>query len=98
MEDDLSEAVIDVFIDLYKKGYIYRGIRMVNWDPAGLTAVSDEEVIHKEVQSKLTYVRYVIVDGDEAFDANPMPMPCRKNSITSRNDHHCDCTSRDYSG
>ena len=68
MEDDLSEAVIDVFIDLYKKGYIYRGIRMVNWDPAGLTAVSDEEVIHKEVQSKLTYVRYVIVDKDEAFD------------------------------
>ncbi len=68
MEDDLSEAVIDVFIDLYKKGYIYRGMRMVNWDPAGLTAVSDEEVIHKEVQSKLTYVRYVIVDKDEAFD------------------------------
>jgi valyl-tRNA synthetase len=70
MEDDMSEAVIDVFIDLYKKGYIYRGMRMVNWDPAGLTAVSDEEVIHKEVQSKLTYVQYVIVDGDEVFDAN----------------------------
>lgn len=70
MEDDLSEAVIDVFIDLYKKGYIYRGLRMVNWDPAGLTAVSDEEVIHKEVQSKLVYVRYVIVDKDEAFDPN----------------------------
>lgn len=70
MEDDLSEAVIDVFIDLYKKGYIYRGMRMVNWDPAGLTAVSDEEVIHKEVQSKLTYVRYVIVDENESFDAH----------------------------
>ncbi len=70
MEDDLSEAVIDVFIDLYKKGYIYRGLRMVNWDPAGLTAVSDEEVIHKEVQSKLYHVRYVLVDKDEAFDAN----------------------------
>ena len=62
MEDDLSEAVIDVFIDLYNKGYIYRGLRMVNWDPAGLTAVSDEEVIHKDVNSKLYYVRYKI-DG-----------------------------------
>jgi valyl-tRNA synthetase len=64
MESDLSEAVIDVFIDLYKKGYIYRGVRMVNWDPAGKTAVSDEEVIHKEVNSKLYYVRYKI-DGTE---------------------------------
>ena len=78
MEDDLSEAVIDVFIDLYKKGYIYRGMRMVNWDPAGLTAVSDEEVIHKEVQSKLTYVRYVIVDKDEAFDAKDVTALQRK--------------------
>ncbi len=60
MEDDLSDAVIDVFIDLYKKGQIYRGVRMVNWDPQGLTAVSDEEVIHKEVNSKLYYVRYKI--------------------------------------
>lgn len=69
MEDDLSEAVIDVFIDLHKKGYVYRGLRMVNWDPAGLTAISDEEVIHKEVQSKLVYVRYVIVDANEPFDS-----------------------------
>jgi len=68
MEEDLSEAVTDVFIDLYRKGYIYRGLRMVNWDPAGLTAVSDEEVIHREVNSKLVYVRYVIVDKDEQFD------------------------------
>ncbi|MFM9055348.1 MAG: valine--tRNA ligase [Bacteroidota bacterium] len=68
MEDDLSEAVIDVFIDLHRKGYIYRGLRMVNWDPAGLTAISDEEVIHKEVQSKLVYVRYVLVGPDESFD------------------------------
>ena len=62
MENDLSEAVIDVFIDLYNKGQIYRGVRMVNWDPQGLTAVSDEEVIHKEVNSKLYYVKYKI-DG-----------------------------------
>src|SRR5437868_664276 len=48
MEDDLSAAVIKVFVDLYNKGLIYRGVRMVNWDPAGLTAVSDEEVIHRD--------------------------------------------------
>ncbi len=65
MEDDLSEAVLDVFVDLYKKGHIYRGTRMVNWDPAGLTAVSDEEVIHKEVNSMLYFVRYPIADSDE---------------------------------
>jgi len=65
MEEELSEAVIDVFIDLYNKGYIYRGVRMVNWDPAGLTAVSDEEVIYKEVNSKLYYVKYKI---DESKD------------------------------
>jgi valyl-tRNA synthetase len=60
MEPDLSEAVIDVFIDLHKKGLVYRGLRMVNWDPVALTAVSDEEVIHKEVNSKLYYVRYKV--------------------------------------
>ncbi len=68
MEDDLSEAVIDVFIDLYNKGYIYRGVRMVNWDPRGMTAVSDEEVIHKEVNSKLYYVRYKLVDSSQMTD------------------------------
>ena len=68
MDPDLSDAVIGVFIDLYNKGYIYRGLRMVNWDPVGLTAVSDEEVIHRETQSKLYYVRYVIVDKDEIYD------------------------------
>ncbi|WP_316738193.1 valine--tRNA ligase [Pedobacter aquatilis] len=60
MEDDLSEAVIDSFIHLYKKGWIYRGIRMVNWDPAGKTAVSDEEVIRKEVNQKLYYIKYQV--------------------------------------
>ncbi len=58
MEPSLSEAVIDVFIDLHKKGLIYRGLRMVNWDPQGKTALSDEEVIHKEVQSKLYFIKY----------------------------------------
>jgi valyl-tRNA synthetase len=60
MEEDLSEAVIDTFIHLYKKGWIYRGIRMVNWDPKGKTAVSDEEVIRKEVNQKLYYIRYQV--------------------------------------
>jgi len=64
MEEDLSEAVIDSFIHLYKKGWIYRGIRMVNWDPAGKTAVSDEEVIRKEVNQKLYYIRYTIVGAE----------------------------------
>ena len=65
MEEGLSDAVIDVFIDLYTKGNIYRGVRMVNWDPAGKTAVSDEEVIYKEVNSKLYYVRYQVEGSDE---------------------------------
>jgi valyl-tRNA synthetase len=60
MDEDLSEAVIQVFVDLYNKGKIYRGVRMVNWDPKALTAVSDEEVVYKELQSKLYYVRYAI--------------------------------------
>jgi len=60
MDDDMSDAVIHVFVDLYKKGNIYRGVRMVNWDPKGLTAVSDEEVNYKEVDSKLFYVKYKI--------------------------------------
>ena len=64
MEADLSEAVIDTFINLHQKGLIYRGVRMVNWDPQSRTAVSDEEVIRKEVNQKLYYIKYFIV-GDE---------------------------------
>ncbi|MBD2702738.1 valine--tRNA ligase [Spirosoma sp. BT702] len=60
MEPALHDSVIDVFVDLYNKGYIYRGVRMVNWDPQGQTAVSDEEVITKEIQQKLVYIRYEI--------------------------------------
>ncbi|SEK61312.1 valine--tRNA ligase [Parapedobacter koreensis] len=60
MEPDLSDAVIDTFIRLYRKGYIYRGVRMVNWDPQGRTALSDEEVIRKEVNQTLYYVRYAV--------------------------------------
>ncbi|MES2426621.1 MAG: valine--tRNA ligase [Bacteroidota bacterium] len=64
MDDNLSEAVIDTFIHLYKKGLIYRGIRMVNWDPQGKTAVSDEEVIRKEVNQKLYYIKYAVVSDE----------------------------------
>ncbi|MFD1144126.1 valine--tRNA ligase [Larkinella insperata] len=66
MEPALYDAVIDTFVDLYNKGQIYRGVRMVNWDPQGRTAVSDEEVITKEVQQKLVYIRYEIAGSAES--------------------------------
>lgn len=67
MDPDLSEAVISVFVDLHKKGKIYRGIRMVNWDPQGKTALSDDEVITKEIQSKLYYIQYKIEGTENDF-------------------------------
>ena len=65
MDPEYSESVIDVFIDLFEKGKIYRGARMINWDPAAKTALSDEEVIHKEVNSKLYHIKYKIVGEDD---------------------------------
>ncbi|MFD1316920.1 valine--tRNA ligase [Namhaeicola litoreus] len=65
MDPDLSESVIDVFIDLYNKDLIYRGYRMVNWDPQAKTTLSDEEVIYTEKQGKLYYVKYKIEDSEE---------------------------------
>lgn len=65
MDPQYSKSVIDTFIDLFNKGLIYRGVRMVNWDPSALTALSDEEVIHKELQGKLYYLRYKVVGSDE---------------------------------
>lgn len=64
MDDNYYKAVIRVFVDLYKKGYIYRGVKMINWDPKAKTALSDEEVIHKQTQSKLTYVQYFLCDKE----------------------------------
>ena len=64
MDEKRSESVLKVFVDLYNKGLIYRGVRMVNWDPAAQTALSDEEVIYKEEHSKLYYLRYKIVGED----------------------------------
>ncbi len=67
LEEDLYKAVIDSFIRLYEEGLIYRGNRMVNWDPEAQTAVSDEEVIHKEIQSKLYHIRYPIEGSSDQY-------------------------------
>ncbi len=64
MDETRSKAVIHVFCDLYKKGLIYRGVRMVNWDPKAQTALSDEEVIYKDEHSKLYYLKYYVVEQD----------------------------------
>ncbi|GAA3948159.1 valine--tRNA ligase [Hymenobacter algoricola] len=61
MEPELTQAVLRVFVDLHQKGLIYRGVRMVNWDPLGQTALSDEEVIPKDVMAKMYYLRYAVV-------------------------------------
>ena len=66
MDETRSKSVIKVFVDLFNKGLIYRGVRMVNWDPAALTALSDEEVIYKEEHSKLFYLRYY-VEGEDKY-------------------------------
>ncbi|WP_272022000.1 valine--tRNA ligase [Olleya namhaensis] len=67
MDDDMSEAVIKVFVDLHDKGLIYRGYRMVNWDPEAKTTLSDEEVIHEERQGNLYYINYKIEGGDDTL-------------------------------
>ncbi|MFN8775707.1 MAG: valine--tRNA ligase [Flavobacteriales bacterium] len=65
MDEKYYDSVIDAFIDLYRKGKIYRGERMINWDPAALTALSDEEVNYKEVQSRLYYIKYQVAGSNE---------------------------------
>ena len=67
MDDDMSEAVIKVFVDLYNKGLIYRGYRMVNWDPEAKTTLSDEEVIYEEKQGNLYYLKYKIEGSDDTL-------------------------------
>jgi valyl-tRNA synthetase len=66
MDETRSKGVIKVFVDLYRKGYIYRGVRMVNWDPKAQTALSDEEVIYKDEHSKLYYLKYYVAPEDQA--------------------------------
>jgi valyl-tRNA synthetase len=82
MDEPRSESVIRVFVDLYNKGLIYRGVRMVNWDPAAKTALSDEEVIYKEVQSKLYYLKYRVVSppAPKGGAANPHYETARNSS------------------
>lgn len=67
LDDDMSESVIKVFIDLYNKDLIYKGYRMVNWDPEAMTTLSNEEVIHEEVNSKLFYINYKIVGSEDSI-------------------------------
>ena len=65
MDDDMSASVIKVFVELYDKGLIYRGHRMVNWDPEAQTTLSDEEVIHEEKQGLLYYLAYPLEGSEE---------------------------------
>ncbi len=88
MEESMSEAVTDVFIDLFEKGLIYRELRMVNWDPQGKTALSDEEVIFKEVNSKLYYIRYFFT-GNESYETRNS-----EGDITGNSNHVIIATTR----
>ena len=77
MDDVRSKSVIKVFVDLYRKGYIYRGLRMVNWDPKALTALSTEEVIYKEEHSKLYHLKYYVADPENlVIPENPESQGC----------------------
>ena len=67
MDETRSKSVMHVFCDLYNRGLIYRGVRMVNWDPKAFTALSGEEVIYKEEQSKLFYLRYMVEGEDNKY-------------------------------
>ena len=67
MNENYYNSVIKVFCDLYDKGLIYRGERMINWDPLAKTALSDEEVFYKEVNSKLYYIRYKVEDSEDEW-------------------------------
>ena len=71
MDPDYYKAVMKVFVDLYDKGMIYRGARMINWDPAAKTALSDEEVEYKDIQGKLYHIRYELKDASGNVITNP---------------------------
>ena len=93
MDPALSEAVINTFVYFYKKGYIYRGVRMVNWDPQALTAVSDDEVIHKETKSKLYYLR----TSSSPPPARRPSWPTLPSASTPRTRGITTCAARRYS-
>ena len=81
MDATRSKSVIKVFVDLYRKGYIYRGLRMVNWDPKALTALSDEEVVYKEEQSKLYYLKYYLADSENPDNPENTDSPENPDSL-----------------
>ncbi len=89
MDPDYYQSVINVFVKLYDKGWIYRGKRMINWDVKAKTALSDEEVIYKEVQSKLYYIRYLIDDSSLGDDSSQMTDDIKKqeNEVDAVNGH-----------
>ena len=84
MDEKRSESVIKVFVDLYRKGYIYRGLRMVNWDPKALTALSDEEVVYKEEQSHLFHLKYYVADLDELDELDEL---IAKGNVIHKDEH-----------
>ena len=90
MDEKRSQSVIKVFVDLYNKGLIYRGLRMVNWDPKAQTALSNEEVIYKDEQSKLYNLKYYIApdcdcsDIDQAAEGNVI----HKEGLLCSGSHH----------
>ena len=74
LDNDMSESVIKVFVELYEKNLIYKGYRMVNWDPEAKTTLSNEEVIYEEVNSKLYHIKYKII-GSEAVSYTHLTLP-----------------------
>ena len=93
MDEERSKSVIKVFVDLYKKGLIYRGVRMVNWDPKALTALSDEEVIYKEEHSKLYYLRYYVTEAGTYYVPAASELECLR---AAGNVVHVDAEGRAY--
>lgn len=82
MDEKRSESVLKVFVDLYEKGYIYRGLRMVNWDPKAQTVLSTEEVIYREEKSKLYHLKYYVADAD----TNPVVLTGEEGEIFHKDD------------
>ena len=94
MDDHYYKAVIKIFVDLYNKGLIYRGARMINWDPAAKTALSDEEVEYKELQGKLYYVKYLVVESPESGVGSSESGKLTPNSELKTNDYITIATQR----
>src|SRR6186713_1299767 len=94
MDSDYYKAVIKVFVDLYNKGSIYRGARMINWDPAAKTALSDEEVEYREVPGKLYYVSYKVVDSQQSTVGSSESGKLTANSELKTNDYITIATQR----